>query len=110
MSGQPPERRVPGYRLDAVQRAFEFSQFRVTTRVLTYARSIGWSRSTVRSCVAALTPTDFYKSQRHIDRADAWLDIYKPVYRGERLYVKLTLLENGGEYLVLSFCRDGDQH
>ena len=60
--------------------------------------------------MASLETTDFFKSQQHIDRADAWLDVYKPLHAGERLYVKLTLLENGSEYLILSFCLDGDQH
>lgn len=110
MSGRPHERRTPGYGLTAVRCAFVADQFRVTTRVHRYLARIGWSRGTVRSCVASLTPTDFFKSQRHFNRADAWLDIYKPLYKGTRVYVKLTQHENGIEYVVLSFCRDGDQH
>ena len=35
------------------------------------------------------------------DAARAWLDIYKPVFRGERLYVKFTPLEAGS---ATSFC------
>lgn len=46
----------------------------------------------------------------HLERPDAWLDIYKPLFRGERLYVKLLLLEDGETYLVLSFCGDGEEH
>jgi hypothetical protein len=110
MSGLKSERRVPRYQLEVVQQAFAEDQFRVTTRVLTYLASVRWSRSTVQSCVACLARGDFFKSQRHVDRPDAWLDIYRPVYKGERLYVKLTLHENEIEYLVLSFCLDGDQH
>jgi hypothetical protein len=70
----------------------------------------GWSRGTIGSCVASLTPPDFHKSQLHLERPDAWLDIYKPLFRGERLYVKLLLLEDGETYLVLSFCGDGEEH
>jgi hypothetical protein len=110
MPGLPMERREPGYSLEVVQSAFAVGQFRVTNRVLTYFSRVGWSRRTVRSCVSSLTPADFFKAQRHIDRPDAWLDIYKPLWMGERLYMKVTLLENGCEFLVLSFCRDGDQH
>jgi hypothetical protein len=43
-------------------------------------------------------------------RPDAWLDIYKPVFRGERLYVKLTLQDDGAGYRVMSFCGDGEEH
>lgn len=110
MSGRPPERLVPGYDLAGVQDAFRHGRFRVTARVLAYIASKGWTRCTIRSCVASLTPSDLFKSQQHFNRADAWLDIYRPFRGGERLYVKLTLLENGKEYLILSFCRDGDQH
>ena len=81
MSGQPHERRVENYRLMAVQDAVALGYFRITPRV-----------------------------QRHHSRADAWLDIYKPVYNGERIYLKFTLHENGTDYLVLSFCRDGARH
>ncbi|MBU4557432.1 MAG: type II toxin-antitoxin system MqsR family toxin [Actinobacteria bacterium] len=110
MSGRPPERLVPGYDLADVKEAFRQGRFRATARVMSYLCSKGWTRCTMQSCVASLTPSDFFKSQQHINRADAWLDIYRPFRAGERLYVKLTLLESGAEYLILSFCRDGEQH
>jgi len=90
MSGQPHERRVENYRLMAVQDAVALGYFRITPR--------------------SLRPEDLFKSQRHHSRADAWLDNYKPVYNGERIYLKFTLHENGTDYLVLSFCRDGARH
>ena len=78
-------------------------------RVLRHLERWGWSRRTIRRCIRSLEPVHFYKSQRHLDRPDAWLDIFKPVFGGERLYVKFTLLEDG-TYLVLSFCGDGEEH
>lgn len=110
MSGQPHERRVENYRLIAVQDAVALGYFRITPRVLKHLSLVGWDTATIQECVASLRPEDFYKSQRHHSRADAWLDIYKPVYNGERIYLKFTLHENGTEYLVLSFCRDGARH
>jgi hypothetical protein len=104
------ERRRPAYSLDRVQLAFAKGQFQVTVRAMRHLDRRGWSKSAIVACVALLKPADFYKSQRHLERPDAWLDIYKPVSCGERLYVKFTLLEDGETYLVLSFCGDGEKH
>ncbi len=106
----PEESSRPAYDLVIVQRAFSDGHFQVTTRVSIHLDRRGWSRSTIESCVASLTPADFHKSQRHLTRPRAWLDIYKPVFRGERLYVKFTLQEDGKRYRVLSFCGDGEEH
>jgi len=106
----PEESNRPAYDLAGVRRAFSEGHFQVMARVSTHLDRRDWSRSTIESCVASLTPADFHKSQAHITRADAWLDIYRPVFCGERLYVKFTPLEGGECYLVLSFCGDGEEH
>jgi hypothetical protein len=110
VSHRSMERRDPAYDLAGVQRAFADGRFQVTRRVLNHLDRRGWSRGAIRSCVALLTPPDFHKSQLHLERPEAWLDIYRPVFRGERLYVKFILLEDGENYLVLSFCGDGEEH
>lgn len=104
------ERREPAYELADVRRAFSEGHFQTTARVLRHLGRRGWNRSTVGLCVASLTEADFHKSQAHITRADAWLDIYRPVFCGERLYVKFTLQDDGIRYRVLSFCGDGEEH
>ncbi|HEX9092561.1 MAG TPA: type II toxin-antitoxin system MqsR family toxin [Coriobacteriia bacterium] len=110
MYGRPTERRDPAYDLAGVQREFAEGRFQITRRVLKHLDRRGWSSARIRSCVAALTPTDFHKSQAHLTRRGVWLDIYRPVFRGERLYVKFTLQEDGVRYRVLSFCGDGEEH
>ena len=110
MRDRPLERREPAYGLTDVRVAFSEGQFQSTVRVLKHLHRRGWGRSTIRSCVQSLAPADFHKSQRHLERPEVWLDIYKPVFRGERLYVKFALLEYGQTYLVLSFCGDGEEH
>lgn len=104
------ERRCPAYDLAGVQRAFAEGRFQVTVRVLEHLGRRGWSRRTIGCCVGSLTPADFHKSQQHLTRPGAWLDIYRPVFRGEKLYVKYTLQEDGERYRVLSFCSDGEEH
>lgn len=110
MSREAHERRRPEYPLRCVQTAFVQGRFQVTMRVVNHLERRGWTRRTIGECVASLVPEDFHKSQQHRTRPEAWLDIYKPVFCGERLYVKFTLQEDGKRYRVLSFCGDGEDH
>ena len=110
MRDRPRERRRPAHGLTDVHDAFSEGRFQSTVRVLRHLSIRGRGRSTIGSCVQSLTPGDFHKSQRYLGRPEVWLDIYKPVFRGERLYVKFTLLEDGETYLVLSFCGDDEEH
>jgi hypothetical protein len=110
VSGMPMERSEPAYGLPDVRSGFSQGRFQTTGRVMRHLDRRGWSRGTIGSCVASLTISDFHKSQLHLERPDAWLDIYKPLFCGERLYVKFLLLEDGETYLVLSFCGDDEEH
>lgn len=110
MRDRSMERREPAYDLAEVRRAFSEGHFQATGRALKHLDRRGWNRSTIASCVESLTPADFHKSQQHLARSGAWLDIYKPVFRGERLYVKFVLQDGGKRYRVLSFCGDGEEH
>ena len=110
MSGEALERQQPAYPLGCVQTAFANDHFQATVRVVNHLERRGWSRRTISQCVASLVPEDFHKSQQHRTRPEAWLDIYKPVFCGERLYVKFTLQEDGKRFRVLSFCGDGEEH
>jgi hypothetical protein len=110
VSRRPMERREPAYGLGSVQAAFGEGRFQITVRVAAHLERRGWSRGTIGACVASLAPADFYKSQRHLTRPGTWLDIYKPAFRGELLYVKSVLQEDGQRYRVLSFCGDDEEH
>jgi hypothetical protein len=104
------ERRKAAYPLEVVRESFATGRFNVSGRVFDHLVRRGWKLETVRTCVLSLTPEDFYKSQRHMARTGVWLDIHKPVSRGERLYVKVTPLDGGKGFRVLSFCGDGEPH
>ena len=53
---------------------------------------------------------DLYKSQEHLGRPGAWLDIYRPVFEGRRMYIKFTRRADGSGFVLLSFCLDGEEH
>jgi hypothetical protein len=79
-------------------------------RVARRLRSCGWNREYVCACVCGLRIESFHKSIPHRRRAGVWLDVYRPMCCGERMYVKLTAHEREGWFLVLSFCIDGQAH
>lgn len=104
------EKRQPQYPLFKFKTAVRDGRVMFPGRVDAHLRSCGWARSDIIGCLLSLRGEDFYKSQIHRTRAGVWLDIYKPVCLGERLYVKLTLHEDKARFIVLSFCRDGEEH
>ncbi len=106
----PYEKCEPHYDLAEVRRAFEGDRFKPSQRVARHLRSHGWALEMIRVVVCDLEARDFHKSQVHRARAAAGLDIYRPTWRGQRLYVKFTQLECGERFFVLSFCPDGEAH
>jgi hypothetical protein len=106
----PPEKNTAHYPLDLVFRIASGGDVRLTQRVEFHMARRGWYESDVTQCLQQLVPSDFLKSQAHRARNGIWLDIYKPWFGGERLYVKFTMHEDGTSLLVLSYCGDGEEH
>ena len=104
------ERRRPSYNLDEIKAKLAAGEYYPTGAVKRALARYGWDESDVEECVDALGPEDFDKSQPHNKRRGVWLDIYKPVYQGERLYVKFVIDEDGKTIAVLDFCEDGGFH
>lgn len=110
MSDGVRERRYPACPLGEVRSAFQSGRFEVTRRVQRHLERRGWGLETIRRCICDLDSDDFYKSQAHLTEPGMWLDIYKPLVDGERLYVKYAPLGDGERFIVLSFCGDGEEH
>jgi len=104
------ERECPAYDLETVRHTFAAGRFEITRRVRHYLYRKRWDPECVSECVMSLGREHFHKSQEHRDRPGVWLDIYRPYCRGERLYVKFVLHEDGATFIVLTFCVDGEQH
>lgn len=99
------------YSLAEVQLAFsDADAYLIVGSVQKYMAKVGWDESDVKACVMCLEDSELHKSQAHDSRPGVWLDIYKTVYEGEMLYVKFTEHEDGRKVILLSFCRDGDEH
>lgn len=106
----PSEKLAPHYELEEVRRAFRDGDFAMTNRVRRYLRRNAYLRASMEGIMATLPSADFHKSQQHLAIPTRWLDIYRPRWRGCRLYVKFT--EQTGEpgFVLLSFCYDGESH
>jgi hypothetical protein len=104
------ERQYPAYDLSMVRTAFATGRFRITRRVRHHLYRKRWDPGRISECLVLLRQEDFHKSQEHRDRPGVWLDIYRPHWCGERLYVKFVLSEDREFFAVLTSCIDGEQH
>ena len=102
------EKRAPHYSLALVRTLVRAGSVTITARVYAYLRARGWEVEYVERCLECLAQADLHKSQAHRDRPGEWLDIYRPTFEGQRLYVKFTV--ESRIVRVLSFCIDGDEH
>lgn len=73
------------------------------------AFALEFSRADIDECVLALTLQDFHKTMpAHNPRwKGRWQDVYKPTFRGQRLYVKIQLFP-GQRVFIVSF-KDKDE-
>lgn len=55
-------------------------------------------------CIKSLSPKDFFKSQPSDRDHSLWHDIYRPTFRGRRLYVKVQI-GHDGKAVVIQFKR-----
>jgi hypothetical protein len=100
----------PVYPLGFVKDCAAAGRYFVPRRVQRYVRGADLTERFLVDCLAGLQLQDFHKSQEHSTRPGVWLDIYRPWIGRQRMYVKITLLENGQDLLILTFCRDSEAH
>jgi len=55
-----------------------------------------------------LSSADFYKSMESVNAPGRWQDVYRPVYRGRAIYLKLQIVRtdsSSDSLIVISFKR-----
>jgi hypothetical protein len=87
MKGKP----TPSHDLGVIRERVRSGAFQLTMSALQTAAEVGFGLDEVASCVVALEPRDFYKSMASETLPGTWQDVYRPVYVGVPLYVKLQL-------------------
>lgn len=64
----------------------------ITGMAVNGAAEMGFDESDIEDCVGALTDSDFYKTMESEQLRGAWQDVYRPVYCGIAVYLKLQLV------------------
>ncbi|HRE12842.1 MAG TPA: type II toxin-antitoxin system MqsR family toxin [Usitatibacteraceae bacterium] len=94
------EKRVPHCRLSVVRQLIDSGRVSATSSAAFGAMSMGIGRHELIAVVRNLTEVDFHKSMTtHADHR-IWQDVYRPMTRTGRAYVKLTVVD---DVLVVSF-------
>jgi motility quorum-sensing regulator / GCU-specific mRNA interferase toxin len=76
--------------------------FQITNRARFDAAELGFDEEAITRCVLTLTGAEFYKTMPSKMVSGLWQDVYRPVFEGEALYVKLQIAHAGGS-VVISF-------
>jgi hypothetical protein len=98
MKGRP----VPTYDLAEVQRRVRSGYFRVTASARAATLELNLELSAASDCVLGLTTADFYKSMESEALPGLWQDVYRPLFEGLVMYVKLQIAFDGF-VVVISF-------
>jgi motility quorum-sensing regulator/GCU-specific mRNA interferase toxin len=94
------EKRTPHCKLAVVKTMVAAGKVRTTVSALAGGAALGFGFEEIIGVVAALTPTDFYKSMTtHADHR-VWQDVYRPKTLAGDVYLKLTVLD---DVLIVSF-------
>ena len=91
MKGRP----VPTYDLAEIQQRVRSGYFRVTASARATIIRLQLERSAASDCVLALTEADFYKSMESEAVPGLWQDVYRPMFDGLVMYVKLQIAFDG---------------
>jgi motility quorum-sensing regulator/GCU-specific mRNA interferase toxin len=90
----------PTYDLSTLQSLVRAGHYRVTLSAKQGAVALGFDTSDIEACVLSLTMKDFYKTMAAEKIPGLFQDVYRPVYAGWEIYVKLQVTS---EAVVISF-------
>lgn len=95
------EKRTPHTRLNTLKQMVRDGMVGITNTALISAAQIGFhSKHDILEVVLALSTGDFYKSMTAYHDHTCWHEVYRPIYKGQPLYIKLIV---SGNLLIVSF-------
>lgn len=92
----------PTYELAHVQALVRLGRYRVTASARKRAQALGFGEAELVACILALTMLDFHKTMESESAPGLWQDVYRPLYAGLRLYVKVQV-QGWSTAVVISF-------
>lgn len=90
----------PTYDLNEIKHRVAGGAFVITLQARRDAYDLGFDVKDMRDCVLELSTSDFHKSMRSRRFPGRYQDVYRPVYAGFGLYVKIQMLSNGPVVIV----------
>jgi hypothetical protein len=97
-----PARGRPTYDLGEIQAKVRAGLYWITSAARRGGAALGFAEDDIVACVVSLGMADFYKTMEADAAPGLWQDVYRPVYDGVALYVKLQI-ERDGDAIVISF-------
>lgn len=96
----------PTYRLEQVKQLFQQNSFRITETALQGAAMMDFLDEDIIDCVTiCLGDRHFYKTMPAERVPGLMQDVYKILYEGERVYLKLQISKSG-HAVVIAFKAD----
>jgi len=100
------EANKPRYDLDTLKHLIKDPGNRImTVRAQKDASQLGLFEEDIVECCLSLTRADFYKSMTTRLDSSLWQDVYKTIYEGNRIYLKLQI-DADGQAVIISFKED----
>jgi len=94
------EKSTPHCRLAVVRSLVKLGRVRATATATAHAYAMHIGLKEMIAVLEALVPADFHKSMTTRLDHRVWQDVYRPMTKFGRLYVKLTVVD---EVLIVSF-------
>jgi motility quorum-sensing regulator/GCU-specific mRNA interferase toxin len=82
----------PTYDLYTVQELVGFGAYELSGVAATGMAELGLTVDDVEACICGMTSNDFHKSDPSEQRPELMLDIYRPNYDGQLIYVKIQVI------------------
>jgi motility quorum-sensing regulator / GCU-specific mRNA interferase toxin len=92
----------PTYDLAWIQHKVRAGEYRTTRAAAAGASELGFDEGDIVACICALTWADFFKTMESDRRPGLWQDVYRPVYDGHQVYLKLQM-HHDSQAVVIQF-------
>jgi hypothetical protein len=83
----------PTFDLELIKTFVRLGEWIATKRAVMDASRMEFDPEDIRDCVLGVAPSDFYKTAESETRPGTMQDVYKPVYCGTHIYLKLQIHE-----------------
>jgi hypothetical protein len=83
----------PTFDLELIKNLVRLGEWTPTKRAAMDASRMDFDPIDIRDCVLDVAPSDFFKTAESDTRPGTMQDVYKPIYCGTRIYLKLQVHE-----------------